>query len=117
MKNIQELTTADICNVYIGKYPGCCCGCKGKHYTNSVNLEEANKSHGYDRSDTVNDKMVNKVLRTIQANEELLEVDTSYVCVILDKKKIFIAYLVAGVQCTAPVKVVAEEVSVASSAG
>lgn len=60
---LQDLTPASVVKAYVGK-PGCMCGCKGKYYYNGP--------HPYG---TVSPKMVTKILRTIQANEDLAEVD------------------------------------------
>lgn len=57
MKNIQDITPADVKQAYKGKI-GCMCGCKGKYWT-----PEQSKA------------MVTKILRVIQANENLVEVD------------------------------------------
>lgn len=62
--NLQDITPSSIVKAYIGK-PGCMCGCKGKYYYAW--------SHPYG---TVDLKMVTRILRTIQANEDLVEVDT-----------------------------------------
>lgn len=55
--DIQAITPSQIVRAYKGKV-GCMCGCKGKYY------ESGNA-------------MVTKILRTIQANEEIAEVDES----------------------------------------
>lgn len=52
MINLQELTPAMVKRGYVGK-PGCACGCKGKYYESGS-------------------LMVTKILRTIQANENLV---------------------------------------------
>jgi len=54
MKNIQDITPADVKQAYKGKI-GCMCGCRGKHYTEGP--------------------MLTKILRTLQANEDLVELD------------------------------------------
>lgn len=57
MLNIQEITPAQLKRAYKGKV-GCMCGCRGKYYE-------------------PDDRMLVKILRTIQANEETIEVDPS----------------------------------------
>lgn len=66
MIKLQELTPANVHRAYLGK-PGCMCGCKGKYYT-STKVDHS----------TVNPAMVTKILRTIQANEDLLETDNNW---------------------------------------
>ena len=61
MINLQELTPAQVVRAYVGK-PGCMCGCKGKYYS----TEKKDYT-------IVNPAMVTKILRTVQANEDLLE--------------------------------------------
>ena len=51
---IQDITPSQVKRAYKGK-PGCMCGCNGKYYDSGA--------------------MVTKILRTIQANEEAVEVD------------------------------------------
>jgi hypothetical protein len=51
--SIQDITLDHVTRAYRGK-PGCACGCKGKYYEPGANRA-----------------MVAKVLRTIQANEEI----------------------------------------------
>lgn len=63
MVNIQSIDPGAVVRAYKGK-PGCMCGCKGKYYTSSK----------VDHS-IVNPAMVTKILRTIQANEDLVEID------------------------------------------
>ncbi|NBT35942.1 MAG: hypothetical protein EBT03_10485 [Betaproteobacteria bacterium] len=55
--DVQALTPNQIVRAYKGKI-GCMCGCKGQYWT-----PEQSKA------------MVTKILRTIQANEEVVEVD------------------------------------------
>ena len=55
--NLQAITPAQIVRAYKGKV-GCMCGCKGKYYEPAESLA-----------------MVTKILRIIQANEEIAEID------------------------------------------
>ena len=55
--NVQEINPSQVVRAYKGKI-GCMCGCKGKYYEPG-------------------DRMVTKVLREIQANEEAVEYDTA----------------------------------------
>jgi hypothetical protein len=80
MIDLQDLTPAMIERAYLGK-PGCMCGCKGKYYTSTK----------VDRS-SVNPAMVTKILRTIQANEHLLETGSSYFAAQVGGKE-YVVYL------------------------
>jgi hypothetical protein len=62
--DIQSIAPSQVVKAYVGKI-GCMCGCKGKYYGHAEGIE-------IDRADP---KMVAKILRTIQANEEAVEVD------------------------------------------
>ena len=57
-KTLTDLTPKDIMSAYSGKDGKCCCGCSGKHYTSS---------HATAPRSPINDKMVNKILRILQA--------------------------------------------------
>jgi len=74
MIDLQDLTPAMIKRAYLGK-PGCMCGCRGKYHT-----VDSNKA------------MVTKILRTIQANEHLLETGSSYFAAQVDGKE-YVVYL------------------------
>lgn len=62
--NIQDVAPSQVVKAYVGKV-GCMCGCKGKYYGHTAGAE----------IDRVDPKMVTKILRTIQANEDKAEVD------------------------------------------
>ena len=62
--NIQDVAPSQVVKAYVGKV-GCMCGCKGKYYGHAAGVE----------IDKVDPKMVTKILRTIQANEDKAEVD------------------------------------------
>ena len=85
---IQEITTDQIQRAYRGKQsPGksCRCGCDGKYYP-----ADASEPDAADALMTV------KILRTIQANEELAEIDGNIVDLILgsgQRKDVFTVYL------------------------
>jgi len=81
MINLQDLTPSMVKRAYFGK-PGCMCGCRGKYYTTA-----SNKDH-----DSVNAAMVTKILRTIQANENLLESGDSYFAAQVGGKE-YVVYL------------------------
>lgn len=66
--NIQDITPSQVRRAYKGK-PGCMCGCKGKYYVN--------KLQGPDDYSTVDPKNVIKVLRAMQLNEELVDMDVT----------------------------------------
>lgn len=61
--NIQDIISGQVVRAYVGK-PGCMCGCKGKYY---------------DHSSPASTKMLVKILRTIQANEEVSKADGNWV--------------------------------------
>lgn len=84
MINLQDLTPAIVKRAYLGK-PGCMCGCRGKYYTTASNKEA--KSY-----DSVNTAMVTKVLRMLQANEELIEVGDNYFAAQVGGKE-YVVYL------------------------
>lgn len=63
MMDLQKVAPSQIARAYMGK-PGCMCGCRGKYYT-STKVDHSN----------VDPKMVTKILRIIQANEEIAEFD------------------------------------------
>lgn len=69
MINLQEITPKMVKRAYLGK-PGCMCGCRGKYYT-TASAEAKSYSN-------VSTAMVTKVLRTIQANESLVETGDGY---------------------------------------
>lgn len=93
VKDIQALTAQNILSVYSGKAGACCCGCKGKHYYASYKIEEGRSYRGYEvMPDEINDKMVIKVLRMIQANEDKAKIDEEYICVGVGART-YIAYL------------------------
>lgn len=62
--DIQSISPSQVVKAYVGKI-GCMCGCKGKYYGHAAGVE----------IDKVDPKMVTKILRTIQANEDAVEVD------------------------------------------
>jgi len=74
MINLQDLTPSMVKRAYHGK-PGCMCGCRGKYHT-----VDSNKA------------MVTKILRTIQANENLLESGDSYFAAQVEGKE-YVVYL------------------------
>jgi len=78
---LQKITTDDVLKVYSGKL-GCMCGCLGRYYVTAERREEAGKRRGYTYEDRdVNRKMVNKVLRLLQADERTSIEDSYIVCI------------------------------------
>lgn len=57
---LQALNPSNVVRAYVGK-PGCACGCRGTYYSNADNSA-----------------MVTKVLRTLQANEEIVTADCNW---------------------------------------
>src|SRR5579885_2583332 len=76
--DLQTVTPAMVIQAYVGKAGKCACGCAGKHYL----YKEDPKRGG-----VVNQTMVTKILRTIQANEADARAQTS----ILDPQVMVIA--------------------------
>src|SRR6185295_3252771 len=69
--DIQAVTPADIRSAYSGKARHCMCGCAGKHYYASAHRAEGSANRGYPvQDDEVDDRMIVRVLRLIQANED-----------------------------------------------
>jgi uncharacterized protein (DUF169 family) len=62
--DIQSITPDMVVRAYVGK-PGCMCGCKGKYYRNVASDKED--------SSVIDAKMVTRILRVLQANEDLVE--------------------------------------------
>ena len=85
---IQEITSDQIERAYRGKQsPGksCRCGCSGKYYPADAS-----------KPDAADELMMIKILRTIQANEELAEIDGDFVDLVLGsgkRKDVFTVYL------------------------
>lgn len=100
MKRLQEVTVSDVRSVYSGKVGKCMCGCAGKHFYASALRVEATKDRGYEVSDDeVNDAMVTKVLRLVQANEEKVDRDGNGAWACFDEgKRTYVIYLREGVQ-------------------
>ncbi len=91
--NIQDVTTSMVRSVYSGK-KGCCCGCKGRHWYHPATRDEASKDRGY----VVRDKelsvaQVTKVLRTVQAHEDLLMNDEVGIYSVEVGSRLYVVYL------------------------
>ena len=95
---IQNLQPANVLSVYSGKKDRCCCGFAGKHSYASATRTEAQTSRGYAiGDDEVNDKMVTRVLRLIQAHEGDVTIDDETCISVELGNRLYIAYLRAGV--------------------
>lgn len=71
VKSLQDLAPGDVRSVYSGRAGKCMCGCAGHHRYASALRDEAGLKRGYPISDDeVNDVMVRRVLRLVQAHEE-----------------------------------------------
>ena len=81
--DIQSISPSQVVKAYVGKV-GCMCGCRGKYYGLAESIE----------IDRVDPKMVTKILRTIQANEEAVEVDGD-ILAYETKGKSWVVYLTA----------------------
>lgn len=66
IRELANLTPADVLCVYSGK-PGCACGCRGNYHYNSARKSEAAERRGYAlNADEVSDEQVAHVLRLVQ---------------------------------------------------
>lgn len=61
--DIQSITPSQVVKAYVGKI-GCMCGCLGKYYGHALGAE----------IDRVSPKMVTKILRTVQTEEDKVDV-------------------------------------------
>jgi hypothetical protein len=67
-QELGAMTVAEVSSVYSGKDGKCCCGCSGKHSYSKAHQAAAGERRGYAvGDDEVNDRMVAKVLRLLQA--------------------------------------------------
>ena len=101
-ETLQKITTDDVLKVYSGKL-GCMCGCLGRYYVTAERREEAGKKRGYTYEDRdVSRKMVNKVLRLLQADERTAIQDGYIVHIprerMKDNERSYVVYLAAPVQ-------------------
>lgn len=72
---IEDLEMNEIVSVYSGQQDACMCGCSGKYYYNPEYVEEAGERRGYEvTDDEVSKVMVNKVIRTMNARRDELEI-------------------------------------------
>jgi len=91
--DIQTLTAKDIQSTYSDKAGFCCCGCSGKHYYAKATQKEASTGRGYEVHDEeVNDRMVTRVLRYIQSNEEEAVINEASHVAVVTGKRLYIAY-------------------------
>lgn len=95
MKDIQEITPAMVAKTYSGR-PGCMCGCKGKYFYNSLHVKESSKSVGYDVSDSINDRMVTKILRILQSNDNTKIQDGNILYADIGKTRSYVVCLADG---------------------
>lgn len=65
MKNILEVSKADVMEVYSGR-PGCACGCQGKYSVNPAHKALADAKRGYVLDDNINMAQVSRVLKIVQ---------------------------------------------------
>jgi len=103
-KALQSLSPSDIVSVYVGRANKCCCGCSGVHSYSTEHQAEASESHGY-QVDNVDDATVLKVLRTVQAHEELAMFGSNHVAVNVGPKsrqKVYIVYFHKSVEMVVP---------------
>lgn len=96
---LQKITADDVLKVYSGKL-GCMCGCLGRYYVTAERREEAGKRRGYTYEDRdVSRKMVNRVLRLLQADERTTIEDGYIVCIphklLKDGERSYVVYLAA----------------------
>jgi len=75
IEQLKNISLDQIASVYSGK-PGCCCGCRGKHYSDP----------------STNAAMFRKVFYLLKANEEKVSVEGGYVAAQINGRE-YIAYL------------------------
>ena len=95
-KTLSQLTTDDVNSVYSGKAGHCACGCAGKHSYSSAHRAFASKWRGYRVEDEeINDRMVARVLRILQANpsSEVLSTECAHVEI---GARLYVIYLVGS---------------------
>lgn len=65
---MEAIRVEDLQSVYSGKWPGCCCGCNGKHRYRSAVAERGTELRGYPvQSHEVNDVTVRRLVNKINA--------------------------------------------------
>ena len=96
MKTIELIDKSNVMSVYSGR-PGCCCGCRGKHYYASALRGDATVKRGYSiQDDEVNDGMVTRVVNLINKAIEdgsEVEIKKDYYCLETESRW-YIAYLI-----------------------
>ena len=94
--DITDVKLDNVTQVYSGLDGACCCGCKGKHSyaTKYVNDEDVNP--GYDVSDSVNDKEVNRIYSIMQKNAGNVELDkglaSQYIASLVSGRRLYLMY-------------------------
>ena len=92
--NTAEITPSKVMSVYSGRNFKCCCGCSGKHYTNSEYVEMRSRDRGYlVEPNEVNDRMVKRVI-TIIKQAKVVEKNDFYVATVVGQR-LYIAYFKA----------------------
>jgi hypothetical protein len=73
VQKLDKLTLNVVAQVYSGKPGKCACGCSGKYFNAAAHIAEINKSHGYDCSEDINEKMVKKIFHLLQSVADTAE--------------------------------------------
>jgi hypothetical protein len=74
MKNVQDVTPADVLRVYSGGAHKCMCGCSGKYTTNPDYRDIASLDRGYEvDEDECNMRVVKMILNKCKKNNAVRE--------------------------------------------
>ena len=101
-ETLQKITVDDVLKVYSGKL-GCMCGCLGRYYVTAERRAEVEKRRGYTLEDRdISRKMVNKVLRLLQADERTCILEGYILCIdhkkLIEGERSYVVYLATPVQ-------------------
>lgn len=97
VKQLVNLTPADVLSVYTGKAGKCRCGCAGIYRYSAQHRSLGSLIRGYEEPDEVNDRQVAKVLAIVQENFAVATAGSNYFDVELDGK-VFTVYTVEEVR-------------------
>lgn len=101
-ETLQKITVDDVLKVYSGKL-GCMCGCLGRYYVTAERRAEVEKRRGYTLEERdISRKMVNKVLRLLQADPRTIIHSGDIVCIprnlMKEGERSYVVYLATSVQ-------------------
>ncbi|MGH7974864.1 MAG: hypothetical protein ACREBR_05015 [bacterium] len=79
----MNLELSQVLSVYSGINGRCCCGCAGKHFYASAQVQEAGKSRGYEVApEEVSDKMIKKVYNILKTAVDVETGDNNFSTVV-----------------------------------